>query len=62
VSGQLLLYPETARLRQVSGVGAITALQFVLTIGDAHHFPQSRIPFGFRKFGLTYPPKHAKLL
>jgi transposase len=35
-------YPETTRLRQVSGVGAITALQFVLTIGDPHRFPQSR--------------------
>lgn len=35
-------YPETARLRQVSGVGPITALQFVLTIGDPNRFRQSR--------------------
>ena len=27
-------YPETNRLRQISGVGSITALQYVLTIGD----------------------------
>lgn len=35
-------YPETARLRQVSGVGPITALQFVLTVGDPHRFRHSR--------------------
>ncbi len=35
-------YPETARLRQVSGVGPVTALKFVLTIGDPHRFRQSR--------------------
>jgi transposase len=35
-------YPETARLRQVSGVGPITALKFVLTIGDPHRFQKSR--------------------
>jgi transposase len=35
-------YPETARLRQVSGVGPVTALKFVLTIGDPHHFQKSR--------------------
>jgi hypothetical protein len=31
-------YPETARLRQISGVGAVTALHFVLTIGDPSRF------------------------
>lgn len=35
-------YPETARLRQVSGVGPVTALKFVLTIGDPHRFQKSR--------------------
>jgi transposase len=35
-------YPETARLRQVPGVGPVTALQFVLTIGDPHRFRRSR--------------------
>jgi len=35
-------YPETNRLRQVIGVGPITALQFVLTIGDPTRFKHSR--------------------
>lgn len=35
-------YPETKRLRQVTGVGPITALQFVLTIGDPNRFRRSR--------------------
>jgi len=35
-------YPETARLRQINGVGPLTALKFVLTIGDPHRFRQSR--------------------
>jgi transposase len=35
-------YPETARLRQISGVGAVTALHFVLTIGDPSRFEHSR--------------------
>jgi transposase len=35
-------YPETARLRQVPGVGPVSALQFVLTIGDPHRFRRSR--------------------
>ena len=35
-------YPETIRLRQISGVGPITALQFVLTIDDPNRFPHSR--------------------
>jgi len=36
-------YPETALLRQVPGVGATTALAFVLTIEDPLRFPRSRI-------------------
>lgn len=35
-------YPETARLRQIPGVGPITALCFVLTLEDPARFPQSR--------------------
>jgi transposase len=32
----------TERLRQIKGVGALTALVFVLTLGDPHRFPRSR--------------------
>lgn len=35
-------YPETEALREVKGVGAITALCFVLTIEDPHRFTKSR--------------------
>jgi transposase len=35
-------YPETRLLRQVRGVGPITALAYVLTIEDAHRFEYSR--------------------
>jgi transposase len=35
-------YPETDLLRQVEGVGALTALTFVLTVGDPHRFEKSR--------------------
>ena len=35
-------YPETVRLRQISGVGPVTALQYVLTIGDPNRFQHSR--------------------
>ena len=35
-------HPETAALRQVTGVGPITALTFVLTIEDPGRFPQNR--------------------
>ncbi len=35
-------YPETTRLRQVDGVGAITSLTFVLTIEDPTRFAKSR--------------------
>jgi transposase len=35
-------YPETAVLRQIPGVGPITALTFVATIGDPSRFRRSR--------------------
>ena len=35
-------YPETEALRQVVGVGPITALAFVLTLEDPHRFERSR--------------------
>jgi transposase len=35
-------YPETAQLRQVSGVGPVTALEYVLVIGDPKRFATSR--------------------
>ena len=35
-------HPETAALRQVTGVGPITALTFVLTIEDPGRFPENR--------------------
>ena len=35
-------YPETQRLRQVNGVGAVTALTFVLTLEDPSRFTKSR--------------------
>lgn len=35
-------YPETERLRQVTGVGPITALAYVLTLEDPNRFPKSR--------------------
>jgi transposase len=35
-------YPETEKLRAVHGVGPVTALQFVLTIGEPGRFAKSR--------------------
>lgn len=35
-------YPETERLRQVAGVGPMTSLAFVLTVGDPTRFANSR--------------------
>jgi transposase len=35
-------YPETELLRQVSGVGILIALTFVLTVGDRERFQKSR--------------------
>jgi transposase len=36
-----LRYPETHRLRQIAGVGPITALCFVLTLEDPRRFPRA---------------------
>jgi transposase len=36
------IYPETKLLRQVEGVGPLTALAFVLTLEDPHRFEKSR--------------------
>ncbi len=35
-------WPATQRLRQIRGVGALTALVFVLIVGDPHRFARSR--------------------
>lgn len=35
-------YPQTKRLRQVKGVGPVTALAFVLIVGDPRRFKKSR--------------------
>jgi transposase len=35
-------YPETERLRQVKGVGPLTALAYVLVVEDPSRFPRSR--------------------
>ena len=35
-------YPETELLRQVEGIGSLTALTFVLTVEDPHRFEKSR--------------------
>src|SRR5215204_779905 len=35
-------YPETELLRQVEGIGPLTALTFVLTLQDPHRFEKSR--------------------
>jgi transposase len=48
-------YPQTARLRQISGVGPVTALHFVLTIGDPGRFAHSRDVAAY--LGLT-PKRH----
>jgi transposase len=35
-------YPQTELLRQVEGIGPLTALTFVLTMEDHHRFEKSR--------------------
>jgi transposase len=35
-------YPETMRLREIKGVGPVTALAYVLTLEDPHRFRKSR--------------------
>jgi transposase len=44
-------YPQAQRLRQVRGVGPITALAFVLAVGDPQRFAKSRTVGAY--FGLT---------
>jgi transposase len=39
-------YPETELLRQVEGIGALTALTFVLTLEDPYRFAKSRSVVG----------------
>jgi transposase len=48
-------YPETATLRQVTGVGVLTALSFVLTVEDPARFATSRSVGAY--FGLV-PRRH----
>jgi transposase len=43
-------YPESALLRQVPGVGALTAIAFLLTVDDPHRFHKSRMVGSY--FGL----------
>ena len=57
-------YPETALLRQVEGIGPLTALAFVLTVEDPHRFEKSRsvgaylgLGAGHRPLGKERPPK-----
>lgn len=40
-------YPETARLAEVPGVGVLTALSFVVTLGEAGRFSKSRDVGGY---------------
>ena len=42
VEGACERYPETAVLRKVPGVGSVTALTYVLTVGDPKRFRSSR--------------------
>jgi transposase len=49
-------YPEVKSLTQIAGVGTLTALAFVVTIGDPHRFAQSRTVGAW--LGLT-PGRHA---
>ena len=44
-------YPETQRLRQVAGVGPVTAMAYVLTIEDPSRFSKSRMVGAY--LGLT---------
>lgn len=44
-------YPETELLRQVTGVGAVTSLAFVLTLENPHRFARSRSVGSFLGLG-----------
>ena len=47
-------YPETELLRQVEGIGSLTALTFVLTLEDPHRF--ERAARWGRTWGSCQPP------
>ncbi len=51
IEGLCKSYPPTDRLRTVHGVGALTALAFVLTVHDHRRFEQSRLVGSY--IGLT---------
>jgi transposase len=42
VAALVAKYPESQHLQQISGVGALTALAFMLTLGDRNRFAKSR--------------------
>jgi transposase len=59
------VYPETAVLRQVKGVGPLIALTYVLTFDDPHRFRRSRdagcfvgLRPGRRNSGMSEPQMH----
>src|SRR5580658_1094459 len=59
------VYPETALLRQVKGVGTLIALTYVLTLDDPHRFRHSRdagcfvgLRPGRRNSGMSEPQMH----
>jgi transposase len=51
-------YPETELLRQVEGVGVLTALTFVLTLDDPYRFEKSRT-VGAYSLGLVPAKDHS---
>jgi transposase len=51
-------YPETGLLRQVEGVGPLTALAFVLTLEDPYRFEKSR-SVGAYSLGLVPASDHS---
>jgi transposase len=59
------VYPETAVLRQVKGVGTLIALTYILTLDDPHRFRRSRdagcfvgLRPGRRNSGMSEPQLH----
>ena len=53
-------YPETQLLRQVEGIGPLTALTFVLTLEDPHRFEKSRRALG-PIWGWCQPPTNPEI-
>ena len=37
-----VIYPETEHFQQINGIGPVTALAFLLSVGDPHRFDKSR--------------------